>query len=162
MRRLTVFAYTPAVAMSRLHTLTLQDMLWIHFQIARKVTSYEYAKLEEATFYQYAYGDSTGLAAQAGRFAKGFATLAPFDSANEAVGFVGLVAFMVMNGWRPTFEAGAAAVAYASMAAQGSAQAVEANFALDPAAGHVDVKGVVYGVLARYGEAIGSLAAVPA
>lgn len=149
--------------MSRLHTLTLQDMLWIHFQIARKVVPYDFAKLEEATFYQFAFGDSTGLVVQAGRFAKGFQAMAPFDADNEATGFVALLAFLALNGWRPKFDASGASTAYARLVQEGSAHAIEAHFEPDPDAhGHAEVRDVVYAVLARFGDAIRSLAAAPA
>lgn len=149
--------------MSRLHTLTLQDVLWIHFQIARKVVPYDFAKLEEATFYQFAYGDSTGLVAQAGRFAKGFHAMAPFASDNEATGFVALVAYLSLNGWRPKFDAAGASAAYAHLVREGSSEAIEAHFEPDPdSGGHAEVRDLVYKALARYGGALHALAAAPA
>lgn len=44
-----------------LHYLTVQDVLWINLQATRKVQHFNYAKLEEATYCQYAYGESNTL-----------------------------------------------------------------------------------------------------
>ena len=72
-------------------------MLWINLQATKKVNPYHFAKLEEATYYQYAYGTSNSLTAQATRFLTGFSKLSPFDSGNEASAFIGFVAFLRLN-----------------------------------------------------------------
>lgn len=82
-----------------MHYLTVQDVLWIHLQIAKKPEKFSYAKLEEAVSYQYAYGKSKDPVAQAKRFLTGFANKAPFESNNRAVGFVAGVAFLSLNGF---------------------------------------------------------------
>lgn len=84
--------------MAALHYLTVQDMLWIHHQITKKVAPFHYAHLEEGTYYQYGYGSSTSLFPQAGRFLTGFPKMAPFAGANGASAFVGTVAFLALNG----------------------------------------------------------------
>lgn len=84
--------------MNSLQYLTVQDVLWINLQITKKVQHYNYARLEEATFYQYAYGESNSLIPQAGRFLYGFPKLHPFDAGNEATGFVAVMAFLKLNG----------------------------------------------------------------
>lgn len=86
--------------MSDLKYLTVQDMLWINLKVCRKVNRYDFARLEEATFYQYGYGKSLDLVGQAGRFVKGFVAKAPFTDGNEATAFVGLVGFLRINGRR--------------------------------------------------------------
>ena len=86
-----------AVATS-LHYLTVQDVLWINLQVAGRPNTFNYAKLEEATFYQYAYGDSDSIEAQAARLASGFGKMSPLKEANQATGFVALVAFLHLNG----------------------------------------------------------------
>ncbi len=78
--------------------LTVQDILCINLQVTKKTNCFNYATLEEATYYQYAYGDSDELAAQASRFLKGFLKLAPLSEGNEATAFVGFVAFLKLNG----------------------------------------------------------------
>jgi prophage maintenance system killer protein len=81
-----------------MHYLTIQDMIWISMQVTKKTQSFNYAKLEEATFYQYAYGHSTSILAQAGRFLSGFAQKKPFAQGSEATAFIGCVAFLKLNG----------------------------------------------------------------
>ena len=58
------------VGMAALQYLTVQDILWINLQVTKKVQHFNYARLEEATFYQYAYGDSNTLLPQAARFVR--------------------------------------------------------------------------------------------
>ncbi len=84
--------------MDSLHYLTVQDILWINYQVTKSVQDFSYAKLEEATFYQYGYGTSKNLIAQASRFVEGFLKMSPLAAGNEATGFIGLVAFLRMNG----------------------------------------------------------------
>ena len=84
--------------MAKLHYLTVQDILWINLQVTKKVQHFSYAKLEEATFYQYAYGDSHELLDQAGRFLAGFVKMHPVDAGNEATAFVGFATFLAING----------------------------------------------------------------
>ncbi len=81
-----------------MHYLTVQDVLWIHLQIAKKQGKFSFAKLEEATNYQYAYGKSQDVVAQASRFFPGFVTMSPFESANKAVAIVAGAVFLELNG----------------------------------------------------------------
>ena len=80
-----------------MHYLTVQDVLWIHLQIAKKPGKFSFAKLEEATSYQYAYGKSHDVLSQAARFFSGFVAQSPFDSANKAVAFASGVVFLELN-----------------------------------------------------------------
>ena len=84
--------------MAHLHYLTIQDVLWVHLQVTNKVETYDYARLEEAVFYQYALGDSTGLLPQASRFLSGFGRMHPFEAGNEATAFLSCAAFLRLNG----------------------------------------------------------------
>lgn len=98
-----------AHSFSSLKYLTVQDMLWINLQVTKKVQHFNYARLEEATFYQYGYGASRDLVKQAGRFISGFMKLRPFSAGNEGTAFVGFGAFLLMNGKSLTlgdYEAG--------------------------------------------------------
>jgi prophage maintenance system killer protein len=81
-----------------LEYLTVQDVLWINFQVTRKLQRFSYATLEEAVFYQYAYGESNILVPQAARLLRGFLKLAPFSVGNEATALVATLAFLVLNG----------------------------------------------------------------
>lgn len=95
--------------MSKLHYLTVQDMLWINLQVVGEVVPFDYARLEDGTYLQYGYGASTDLRAQAARFLAGFAKKQAFERGNEPTGFLAFVAFLRMNGWdvaKPDAEAG--------------------------------------------------------
>lgn len=48
--------------------LTVQDMLWISLQVVGRPQKFQYAKLEEATFTQYIYGESQAPIEHAIRF----------------------------------------------------------------------------------------------
>jgi prophage maintenance system killer protein len=84
--------------MANLHYLTVQDLLWINLQATKKVQHFNYARLEEATFYQYAYGDSSSLVPQAARFLPGFIRMHPFDAGNESTALIACATFLRMNG----------------------------------------------------------------
>lgn len=84
--------------MAKLHYLTVQDILWINLQATKKVQHFSYAKLEEATYYQYAYGDSHELLDQAARFLAGFVKMHPLDAGNEATALIGFATFLMING----------------------------------------------------------------
>jgi prophage maintenance system killer protein len=84
--------------MSKLHYLTVQDVLWINLQLTKKVQKFNAVKLEEATFYQYAYGDSNSLGAQAARFMVGFPRVSPIDGGNVATAFASGITFLAING----------------------------------------------------------------
>ena len=90
--------------MKALHYLTVQDLLWINLQVLNKVRGYQFARLEEATFYQYAYGESSNLLPQAARFFPGFVRLKPFEVGNEATTFVAGLAFLTINGQHLTLK----------------------------------------------------------
>ena len=86
--------------MAALHYLTVQDILWINLQATKKVQHFSHARLEEATFYQYAYGDSQELLGQAGRFLAGFVRMRPLDAGVEATAFLAVATFLLINGAR--------------------------------------------------------------
>jgi len=83
---------------AQLHYLTVQDILWINSQITGKVNTFNFAKLEEATYYQYAYGDSNHLVSQAARFLPGFLKMNSLEAGNHATAFVGVLTFLKING----------------------------------------------------------------
>jgi len=82
-----------------MHYLTVQDILWINLQITKKQQSFNYARLEEATFYQYAYGQSSSVLSQAARLLAGFSAKKPFANGSEATAFVATMAFLKLNGF---------------------------------------------------------------
>lgn len=88
--------------MSKLHTLTVQDMLWLNLQITKKPGSFNFARLEEATYLQYGHGSSTDIFAQAARFLSKFPEQRPFATANGATVFAACVAFLAINDYELT------------------------------------------------------------
>lgn len=78
--------------------LTVQDVLWINLQVTGAPQTFRYEDLEEASFYQYAYGESKSLIPQASRFLSGFLKKKPFAAGNEATAFVACLAFLKVNG----------------------------------------------------------------
>lgn len=79
--------------------LTVQDILWINLQVTKTTNAFDYARLEEATFYQYGYGISSHVLTQAANFLKGFMKNAPFGVGDDATAFIGFVAFLSLNGY---------------------------------------------------------------
>lgn len=79
--------------------LTVQDMLWVNFQLTKVTHAFHYDLLEEATFYQYGYGESHNPIAQAAKFLTGFAKKQPFGGNGDAESaLIGCVAFLALNG----------------------------------------------------------------
>lgn len=82
-----------------MHYLTVQDVLWLHLQIAKKAVKFNYAKLEEGVNYQYAYGKSKDILSQSARFFSGFPKMNPFESGNRAVTLAAGITFLALNGY---------------------------------------------------------------
>lgn len=147
--------------MASLHYLTVQDMLWINLQVEGKVNRYRYAQLEEATYYQYAYGQSTNLVPQAARFLSGFVKQSPFDSGNEATAFVGVLGFLEINGRKPNLSDADAlawfreALKNPESAIQGLSFEEDHHHALVP-----NVKAILAGIIARYPNTLAALSPV--
>src|SRR5260221_1581353 len=90
--------------MASMHYLTIQDVVWITLQVTKKVNTFDYARLEEAAFYQYAYGESNTLLRQAARFITGSIKMRPFTAGNEATALVSGLAFLEINGYKLTAD----------------------------------------------------------
>lgn len=88
----------------RLNYLTVQDILWVNLQVTEKVLPFRYADLEEASYYQYGYGESVDLLGQAARLLGGFRRRSPFPQGNEATAFIAFAGFLSINGRRLTLE----------------------------------------------------------
>lgn len=78
--------------------LTVQDVINLHLRLVGEPLPFDYARLEEAVYYQYASGGSTDLAKQGARFLTGFVKMRPFESGNEACALAGLFVFLEGNG----------------------------------------------------------------
>jgi len=144
-----------ATHLASLKYLTVQDMLWINLQATKKVQHFNYAKLEEATFYQYGYGSSRDLGKQAARFLSGFMRLEPFRAGNEATAFIGFTAFLLMNGLALYLEdvAGAEWVTRVRTSRVKAEEEVPAMLVDDPSAKSgvfSEVRDAVVEVLARF------------
>ena len=81
-----------------MHYLTVPDLVWLNLQLTGSPQKYNYATLEEGVFYQYAYGSSTDVFAQAERLLTGFTKLAPFASGNRATALAATAGFLAING----------------------------------------------------------------
>lgn len=146
--------------MEKLHTLTVQDFIWLNQELTKKRQKFSYATLEEGVFYQYAYGASTNVVEQAARLLTGFAKLRPFEQGSHATALAGMIAFLKLNGLELKLDPSTAAAW------------VEARFA-DPKAAAAIIEGMVekghghHGepshrlvmgeAVASYGEALNSL-----
>lgn len=141
-----------------MHYLTVQDVLWIHLQIAKKKGSFSFASLEEATSYQYAYGKSHNVLAQASRFFFGFQSKSPFDSANQAVAFVCGCVFLELNGVHlDPKEQDLAAWLQRANDPSTSKQAMAETSAANHDGHHAEPREVAATVLERHKAAIGKL-----
>lgn len=141
-----------------LHYLTVQDVLWINLQVTKKVQSFDYANLEEAVFYQYAYGKSTDLFPQAARFLHGFIKKGPLAEGNEETAFLGCLAFLKINGADLNIED---ATAWLGKVREGESAVEEAlqnvaHLADEDSHHHglPDVRAVTAGLLAKYPDLI--------
>lgn len=139
--------------------LTVQDILWINTQITKTTNSFEFAKLEEATFYQYGYGISSNVLKQAANFLAGFMKKAPFGVADDATAFVAFVAFLNLNGYElnlPDREA-AEWVRRVKSGEINAAEAVEKLTHLGAGHHEQDPQGCMRLALAAYPESIEAL-----
>lgn len=137
--------------------LTIQDILWINLQVTKKVQHFNYARLEEATFYQYAYGESNTLFPQAARFVSGFVKMHPFDAGNDATAFVACLAFLKINGYLAAPNADLAHWFNESMSGK---SAIDQVAVPDPDAHHglsPDVHGAVNEIVAAHSAVVDSL-----
>ena len=92
-----------------LQYLTVQDILWLNLQVTKQTNAFDFAMLEEATFYQYGYGGSKDVMAQASRFLNGFIAKNPFGGKGDAAtAFLGCAAFLRVNGYELNVPAGEA------------------------------------------------------
>jgi hypothetical protein len=148
-----------SLPMSSLQYLTVQDLLWINLQIAKKVNTFRYATLEEATFYQYSLGDSREIATQAARFLNGYIKLAPISELNEATGFVGCLAFLKLNGYEVVLKDSEGAKWVDDVRSLG-VSAVDEKIRKDPHAHHdanPKVRAAVHEVLQKFPKTVSAL-----
>ena len=138
--------------MPHFHYLTIQDILWINQEITRKAEKFDFARLEEAVFYQYALGDNKGLAAQATRLLSGFLRMKPFDEGNEATALVACAAFVRLNGRALKLSPGDAS-AFLAMA-RGASFSLDSHLGEAPADEHLDAKAALSAALTEFGNVL--------
>ena len=143
-----------------LRTLTVQDVLWINLQITRRVNHYSNPRLEEATYYQFGYGDSNGIEAQAARLLSGFVRMKPFDAGNEATALATALAFLELNERRLDLDDAALAerVRSAVGSSAGARELICDHLVHSHAHGEGPaVRAVITDVLQRYSRTISAL-----
>ncbi|MCX7800185.1 MAG: hypothetical protein N2109_07580 [Fimbriimonadales bacterium] len=86
--------------MARLHTLTVQDVLWINFRLVGRPVPFDYAVLEDASYCQYQLGKSLDVPRQAARLLQAMVRRKPFEAGNVETGLVATAAFLRINGFR--------------------------------------------------------------
>lgn len=137
-------------------------MMWVNLQLTKEPQPWNFATLEEGVFYQYGYGKSADLVAQASAFLTGFAAKRAFKSGNEACAFVGFVAFLEMNDHTLNLtDAEAGDWLAAAFAGPGSVREM-----VEVKLGHIhththhgtpDARAILGDVLARYPETVAGL-----
>lgn len=141
--------------------LTVQDLIWIHLQVAKKSMPFDFARLEDGVFDQYGYGKSQDLPKQASRFLYGLTAKQPFGTHNEAAAFVGFLAFCELNGFHcelPDSE-GVAWVSQATKSDHGALSRIHRSehHHHDP-----DLHEIVHEILAKYPKTIQGLTSLAA
>jgi death-on-curing protein len=143
---------------SKLNYLTVPDFLWINLQLTKENQVYAYAKLEEAVFYQYAYGRSFDLAGQAARLLIGFHRMRPFVLGNDATTLVGVIGFLRMNDHSLNLNPSDAAHWMREIWEHPERAREDIESKLEHIHGHdrhgvPDTKGILQGILAEYAGA---------
>ena len=146
-----------------MHYLTVQDILWINHEATREVLPYKYAQLEEATFGQYAYGESSDAITQAAKFLSSFGRLRPFEHGNRATAFIAVLTFLSLNGYTIALKPENALTWYEKASGRASdARAAILNAIAEGDPQPMDIKPAVRtavrDVMKMYAEAIASLA----
>ena len=129
-------------------------------QVTGTPQDFRYADLEEATFYQYAYGDSKSLIPQAARFLSGFLKKKPFDSGNEATAFAACLAFLKVNGYNFKGDSAAKWFGEVRSGAHEAQAAIEKDFYEAPRDHHVEIREAIASVLTDQRTAIEEVSAV--
>ncbi len=139
-----------------MHYLTVQDILWINLQITKHSPAFDFASLEEATFYQFAYGSSKSVASQASRFLIGFARKAPFTNGNKATAFVGFMTFLELNSYSLPVPDSLADSIFEDFS-EGKLSTLLVHDSADRHFHNPDVRGTIASVVRRYPETIQAL-----
>jgi death-on-curing family protein len=79
--------------------LTVQDVIWINTAVAGRPQHYDFDRLENAVYSQYAYGYSRDALRQAARMFRQLLQDKPFSEGNELTALVATLAFLRLNGY---------------------------------------------------------------
>lgn len=79
--------------------LTTHDVVWINTEVTGRVNRFNYVRLEEAVYHQYAYGDGVDVLTKADRFYTVMRSAKPFDRGNEETALIALFAYLKLNGY---------------------------------------------------------------
>jgi hypothetical protein len=152
--------------MAALQYLTVQDVLWINLTVTGHPQEFDYATLEEATFYQYAYGENKGMAQQAARFVDGFLKKKPLAAGNEGTAFVACLAFLRANGVELNLDDPLAWFRGIESGTHESLASIEKYAQETHHEGHhgpeTEVPDAMKSVFEQYSETVAKLAAIPA
>lgn len=147
--------------MASLNYMTVPDMMWVNLEIMKSPQPWNYATLEEAVFLQYSYGESADLVGQAAKFIVNFPKKRAFKSGNEAMAFVGLVAFLGINGKDLHLDDATASAWVQGVWDDGTVDGARAKLEvlleeheLHTHHGTPDVRGTLRAVLARFPETV--------
>jgi prophage maintenance system killer protein len=138
---------------SQLHYLTVQDVLWINLQVTGKAQHFSYSKLEEATYYQYAYGESKSVVKQAAKFLTGFPKMSPLDAGNDATIFIACLTFLEINGFSIELKDGKAGEWFESVVSKKTDAETAINSIAKLASGHhgpADVRTTIKDLLTEF------------
>lgn len=149
--------------MASLNYLTVQDLLWINLHVTGAPQTFRFDDLEEATFYQYGYGNSQSLLPQAARFVSGFLKKQPFAAGNEASALIACLAFLAVNGAKVSIEDPFGWIEGVKSGSSEASEAIDRAEVSHDGHGHEpDVRAAIAELLASHKDAISKLTAVPA
>lgn len=147
--------------MTDIQYLTVQDVIWLNTRITGETNDFQFMKLEEGTFYQYAYGSAQGVVPQAARFVVGLLKNQPFSRGNEATALAAVLLFLRANGY--TFETVDVASLRSKVGSVEAAQSAIESFAKEgDGHGHASIAESGEEILRTHGAQLAALEGAPA
>jgi prophage maintenance system killer protein len=86
-------------AMETMRYLTVHDVIWMNTALTGSPQRYDFDRLENAVYSQYAYGDSRDVLSQAARMLRRLLQDKPFDEGNPLTALVATTTFLRLNGY---------------------------------------------------------------
>lgn len=104
--------------------LTVHDVIWINTAVTGSPQRYDFDRLENAVYNQYAYGQSRDVLAQGARLLARLLRDRPFEQGSELTALVATMVFLRLNGY--TLQMGADEVqSVLAQLTQGQLRAIE-------------------------------------